>query len=137
MSLKKVSCMFAIGMLMIFFSTKAASACAHHPSPVAHNEHVGEMGGNASEKIGERAADLSIDQHRRSSSELVHIKPSKTATSFKVTAVVLQDDWEEAARCIHATECTCRGRKSHRSNCGTNADCETHPGLICTWADGI
>jgi len=134
MSLKKVSCMFAIGMFMILFSVKAASACAHHHLPVANNKHVGKTGEIAFQRIGIQATVSSNTRERRHlASKTVYAKLSKTVIPIRAATVVLQDDDEAVGSCIHSNGCTCRGHRSHTRTCGTQGDCHAHPGLICTW----
>ncbi len=132
MSLKKLGCMFAVGVFMMLFSVTAASACTHDHSALDIGEHVGNTNHLvrsstvSSNPIGEQKPVALKDNSA---------KQPKSPIRASAAMIAVQDDWEfeEEGSCIHGGGCTCSGPRSHRRGCGTNGDCHAHSGLICTW----
>ena len=143
MSVKKFFWMFAIGACLSLCSAETASACAN--DRLSHDTH--EHAAPASKSVAHKPAAVpsvalkSEPEASRAASKTVNAKPTaatpattaKTVKATAATATLQGDDGfdMEAGACIHG--CSCTGRTSHRSGCGTNGDCHAHEGLICTW----
>jgi len=135
MSLKKLCCMFAVVVFMMLFSMTSASACTRDHSALSNGEHVGDTNHRvksstiSSNPIGEQKQ-VALKDHSA--------KQPKSSIRARAAMPPVQDDGgsESEGSCIHGGGCTCSGRKSHTSGCGTNGDCHAHEGLICTWAGG-
>lgn len=133
MSLRKLCCMFAVGVFMMLLSVTAASACTDDHSSVSA-EHVRNHHQVRSSIIS--STSTVEHKHIASKDRLAKQPKSPIRASAMMTAVLDDDDPETEGGCIHANGCTCSGLKSHKTKCGTNGDCTSHPGLICTWGSG-
>ena len=129
MSLKKLCCMFAAGVFMTLFSVTSASACTHDHSALGIGEHVGDT--------NHRVKAPTISSNLIGEKKQVALKDTQPKSPIRASAgmTVIYDyeEFEPAGSCIHGGGCTCTGRKSHTSGCGTNGDCHAHSGLTCTW----
>jgi hypothetical protein len=136
MSLKKLCCMFAVGVFMMLFSVMAASACTHDHSALGSGEHVGDINHRvksstiSSNPIGERKH-VAIKDHSAKQPK------SPIRANAAMTPVQDDDEPEFAGSCIHGNGCTCSGRRSHTRGCGTQGDCHAHSGLTCTWGGSV
>lgn len=131
MSLKKLCCMFAVGVFMMLFSVTAASACTHDHSSLGSDEHVGDT--NHRVKSSNISANPVGEQSQAAIKHDSNKRPKSTVRANADLITFQDDDMEFAGSCIHGNGCTCSGRKSHTSGCGTNGDCHAHSGLTCTW----
>ena len=135
MSLKKLCCMFAVGMFLMLFSVTAASACAHDHSALRSGEHVGNINHRAKSPT---VSSNPIGEQKHIALKNPSAKQPKTPIRASAAMTTVQDDDGDdfgfAGSCIHGNGCTCSGPKSHKRGCGTNGDCHAHSGLTCTWA---
>ena len=143
MSLRKLTCMFAVAVCACLFSARSASACASdRPHHDAH-DHAAASGGHLnhshaaaharlrSSTEGKRVADAKAPAK---GADALPSGAAKAARPAGSAAPALQDDEEYEGGCIHANGCTCSGRRSHSRYCGSGSgDCHAHPGLVCTW----
>jgi hypothetical protein len=137
MSMKKVVCILAIGLLMAVFSAKAV-ACPYDSPSSATKKQVVKIGGNTSQIIGAWAiASSDSKEEKYLAPKGTSAKRSKPAPAARAAATVAlqadDDDWASGGGCIHANGCTCYGPRSHRRTCGSAGDCHAHSGLVCTW----
>lgn len=135
MALKKLCCMFAVGVFMMLVSVTVTSACPHDHSALNAGEHVGNT--NQRVKWSTISSNPAGEQKRVALKDHSARQPkSPIRANAALTALQDDDGPELEGSCIHGGGCTCSGPRSHRRGCGTQGDCHAHSGLICTWGGG-